>query len=141
MERTLIRQRTRVILLRWLPMVLWMALIYWLSSQSSLPEPGEKVGLSDDLVNGSAHALAFAMLTLLAWRAFGARESFLPKGIVSSPGLSAGVFSALYGVSDEFHQWFVPGRDADIKDWLTDVAGIMLIIMLVRWWQVRRADG
>ena len=31
--------------------------------------------------------------------------------------------SSLYGVSDEFHQLFVDGRQADVFDWLTDTIG------------------
>ena len=34
------------------------------------------------------------------------------------------IISVLYAFSDEFHQSFVPGRDAGIKDILTDTAGI-----------------
>jgi VanZ family protein len=33
------------------------------------------------------------------------------------------VFSALYGLSDEFHQLFVPRRQFDLKDLAADVAG------------------
>lgn len=31
-----------------------------------------------------------------------------------------------YGFSDEIHQYFIPGRDADLLDWLADIAGIAL---------------
>lgn len=34
-------------------------------------------------------------------------------------------FSVIYAISDEFHQSFVPGRDASINDILTDSAGII----------------
>jgi VanZ family protein len=30
---------------------------------------------------------------------------------------------SLYGISDEFHQSFVPGRTPDPVDWATDTAG------------------
>ena len=33
------------------------------------------------------------------------------------------VFCSIYGATDEFHQWFVPGRCTDVMDWLTDTAG------------------
>ncbi len=29
----------------------------------------------------------------------------------------------VFGASDEFHQWFVPGRSSDFADWLADVLG------------------
>jgi len=33
------------------------------------------------------------------------------------------VATAAYGVSDEWHQSFVPLRDASIRDWMTDLLG------------------
>ncbi|MBF0237488.1 MAG: VanZ family protein [SAR324 cluster bacterium] len=41
---------------------------------------------------------------------------------------------ALFGLSDEWHQSFVPGRYSDVQDWLADVAGATLIIGI---WFVR----
>lgn len=38
------------------------------------------------------------------------------------------IASALYGVSDEVHQIFVPGRTASIDDWIADVVGAILTI-------------
>ncbi len=32
----------------------------------------------------------------------------------------------LFGLSDEIHQYFVPGRHADILDWLADCLGILI---------------
>jgi len=31
----------------------------------------------------------------------------------------------LYGVTDEWHQSFVPGRDASIADWIADCIGVV----------------
>lgn len=33
------------------------------------------------------------------------------------------VFVALYGISDEIHQIFVPGRTFDLGDWAADITG------------------
>lgn len=33
---------------------------------------------------------------------------------------------ALYGLSDEWHQMFVPGRFADPRDWIADLVGLVL---------------
>ena len=40
--------------------------------------------------------------------------------------LGAVIGASLYGVSDEFHQLFVPGRMCDPMDWLVDTAGAAL---------------
>ena len=51
--------------------------------------------------------------------------------------ICAFVFSALYAVSDEFHQLFIPGRDGNINDVLLDCLGVItglvcvMIIMLI----------
>ncbi len=40
---------------------------------------------------------------------------------------------AVVGVSDEIHQLFVPGRNCDWKDWMADITGVAvgLIIYLI----------
>lgn len=43
---------------------------------------------------------------------------------------------SVYGLTDEFHQYFVPGRCADPRDWVADTLGVLAgtaIILLVRW--------
>jgi VanZ family protein len=32
----------------------------------------------------------------------------------------------LYGVTDEFHQAFVPGRSVSVFDWIADVVGVLM---------------
>ena len=36
-----------------------------------------------------------------------------------------------YGIIDEVHQLFIPGRMAEILDWLADVGGALIGILLV----------
>ncbi len=36
------------------------------------------------------------------------------------------VICVLYGISDEFHQWFVPYRVVSVMDILADIAGSVL---------------
>lgn len=35
------------------------------------------------------------------------------------------VLGVLYGVTDEWHQSFVPGRDASFADWIADCIGVV----------------
>jgi VanZ family protein len=63
---------------------------------------------------------------LLAWRSF--------RHLVSSPiilALLSIAFCSLYGLSDEWHQSFVVGREADSADWLADTSGSVLVILLL----------
>ena len=66
------------------------------------------------------HVAAYAGLGVLTARA-------LAKGLrdVSRGARCCGaiVISSLYGVSDEYHQLFVPGRTFDVLDMLADAIG------------------
>jgi len=94
-----------------LPALAFAALVFYLSSlPNPLPELSSR--LSDKLL----HAVEYAVLgALLAWplARVAPRRSFL----------LAVVLASAYGASDEIHQWFVPGRDADPRDWVADSTG------------------
>ena len=128
-----IRRRIFDILFRWLPMILWMAWIFWLSAQPNLPHPARRIGLSDHLFDYAAHAFTFGVLAALIWRVLAPRRGWvLPASIFSPPLLSA-LFSTLYAISDEVHQAFVPGRWAKVSDWLADMVGILVVVGLIAW--------
>lgn len=50
---------------------------------------------------------------------------------------------ALYGLSDEWHQMYVPGRFADLGDWIADLAGLALgYAVAVAWFdRANLSDG
>lgn len=135
MSTTANRRRIHQVLSVWLPLVLWMALIFWLSCQPALPDPADMLSLPDDLINYPAHALEFAVLALLAWRARNSWAAGRPASSSLSSLVHAGLFSAVYAASDEMHQWFVPGRESSLADWLADAVGIAITIGLVLWRQ------
>ena len=49
------------------------------------------------------------------------------KGMRGRPGIRRLIVAvaavAVYGISDEFHQTFIPGRLACVEDWLADMVG------------------
>lgn len=79
------------------------------------------------IVRKTAHFTEYAALGFLIFSVF---ESFFIKRKISVP---VSFFSgALYAVSDEIHQSFVPGRSCQISDMLLDTAGVTAgIIMLI----------
>jgi len=105
------------ILLR-LPALLIAGVIWFLSSQSILPQPKGILGW-DKLQHLAAFAVLAAAVGLWVTPAFGKRRPVL------SLLLTALVGSA-YGVIDELHQYFVPGRDCNFWDWLADTLGAFL---------------
>jgi hypothetical protein len=50
-------------------------------------------------------------------------------------GLGVVLFCLLYGISDELHQFFIPGRNCCIYDLLADVAGAVIVVLL--WFYFR----
>ena len=94
--------------------VAWMVLIFWLSSR---PETGlpELFWGQDKL----EHFLAFGMLGFFYFHSFRRRDA--------KPTYTRVVFITLmvasYGLFDEAHQYFVPGRDASLADLAADTAG------------------
>jgi VanZ family protein len=109
--------------------VLYCGLIFLLSSISNVPAlPG---GMSDKV----AHALLYAGLGFLLARALagGFRRQVAWRVV-----LVVAAFSAAYGLSDEFHQLFVPHRTFDLRDLAADVLGGATGAVLLRLWGILR---
>ena len=103
----------------WGPPLLYMALIFVISSmeQPPLPMPEFEWLTIDKLY----HFIEYAILGGLLTRAFmKAKPSVVPSRFAWH---AAAVLSILYGASDEWHQTFVPGRFATFADWVADVLG------------------
>jgi VanZ family protein len=105
----------------------WMVLIYVLSSQPSLPTPELFPG--EDLL---AHAVFYAILGV-----FLARSLAAPRVTTWKRILLLTILVAAYGAFDEYHQSFVPGRDASAWDMLADGLGGFLAALTL-FWQDRR---
>ena len=86
---------------------------------SAPPSPGGVV-INDKVV----HALVYSVLAWLIFRAF-YRITRPGPAALASFGLSAA-----YGVTDEIHQHFVPGRIPSIHDWFADLTGAGLVCLL-----------
>jgi VanZ family protein len=97
----------------WAPVVAYMSLVFTLSAMSSPPSP---VHVSDKV----EHFVFYGGLALVALRATaGGRVA----GVSGRALVLAWAIATVYGATDEFHQWFVPGRSAEVADWLADTLG------------------
>lgn len=106
-----------------LPAVLWAAFLFTLSSIPQLPQPPKGLLSWDKL----QHFGAYWVFGTLLVRAFGG-SSWKPL-----------TFGVLYGASDELHQYFVPGRDCSLYDFLADALGVAASQGFV--WAFRRRKG
>ena len=113
----------------WGPAWATMVLIFVLSSMSGLgPIPG---GVDD----GVAHALQYAVLAALLLRGLaGARW----RGVKVRAAALAVLLATLYGVTDEAHQWFVPGRTAEVTDLVAVALGAAVAAGVICGWSIVR---
>ena len=66
------------------------------------------------------HLVAYAVLgAALVW----GLTDRAPRRTTWGIALAAVLLASVYGVSDEFHQGFVPGREVSVLDWVADTAG------------------
>jgi VanZ family protein len=138
----------REAILRWLPLVAWMGIVFLFSSDGfSVPRTSRFLGpffrwiLPDAsaetvaacifAVRKLAHAWEYGVLALLAWRALGRRgiDGFRPW-IWGRAG-RAWLIAAVYAASDEWHQSFVPSRGAAVGDVMIDSTGAAAALLLL----------
>lgn len=114
---------------RYAPVVLLSIAIIVASSREQAPMPDLGFTWQDKLF----HFLAFTGYGLAVIRA-----------VVASAALSRRyvaiviVLGAVFAASDEVHQMYVPGRSAEISDWLADMAG-MLAAVGISWLHARHS--
>ena len=111
----------------WVPVILYAGLITFLSSLSS---PGVKIptifdGYDDKVV----HAVEYGIFGILWYRAYRLAAG---RTIAAYAGFLAIASAFLFGMTDEFHQYFVPLREADEWDVVADTIGAALGVII---WQ------
>ena len=104
-------------LLRYLPSLVWMSFIFYLSAQSTTGMGQTRT--ERFLILKTFHLIEFAILYALVFFATGRLRS-------------ATAISYLYALSDELHQAFIPGREGKFVDTLIDLIGIVIGIFIVK---------
>jgi VanZ family protein len=133
-------------LLRYGPVVLWATLIFIFSSgllsgsnTSTIVRPlvqwvypdisDAALALVHGLIRKASHFVEYAILALFAARALRTSSRDFLRNHWFAVSLT---FVALYALSDELHQSFVPSRTASIYDCLIDTAGGLAALLFVR---------
>lgn len=98
--------------LRWTAAIAWAAVIFVVSAMPGSNLPGGYSVQAHFLEYAALAALLFGALTLDR----PARQALVLAVLIAS----------LYGVSDEWHQSFVPLRTPDPMDWLVDTLGAVV---------------
>jgi VanZ family protein len=111
---------------RWVGLWLgWMAVIAISSHVPGAhlpPEPYEGV-------DKTLHVAIYAVWAVLG---AGSLARLLPEWPRPLWGSSALLLGALFGAADEYHQSFVAGRQASMEDWLTNLLGLALAVIVAR---------
>jgi len=102
---------------RFVPAIVWMAFIFFLSSQST-------IGIGQTrtqrfLILKTFHLIEYAVLYVLIYFATNSTKKSIP-------------LTYLYALSDEFHQSLVPGREGRFTDTLIDFLGILIGVLSIK---------
>ena len=114
----------------WGPVVAYMAVIFYESSQPVLPSVVD--GFNDKVLHIGGYSVLGALLVRALTDGF-------RRPITWRAGVLAIVLTTAYGLSDEVHQAFVPPREMDPWDLLADATGATLaVVALVAWLRLAR---
>ena len=134
------RPSLNIFLYYWLPVIIWMSLIFYVSHQDSNNtgqngdifmfffnllnlDPERMVELKVPFyIRKLAHVVEYFILFLLTQR-LTAQYIKLPKGLWLALGITV-----FYAMSDEFHQTFIPGREGKWSDVGIDSFGAILAL-------------
>ena len=108
----------------WAPVLVWAGLIFFLSSLPDLHSGLE----ADFLLRKTAHAVEYAVLAALLWRAAWGSFGWGRRALFAFSFSLA----VLYAASDEWHQAFVPGRGPSAADVGVDAAGALAACLFLK---------
>jgi glycopeptide antibiotics resistance protein len=115
----------------------YMGGLYWLSSIPGEVDPDSPllsgiVAWTPPALQNLLHIPVYAVLAMLWYRTLRLASVSLRASMVL-----ALLLTAAYGMADEFHQLYVPGRYASLTDTALNCLGAVLGAWLGQWWDTR----
>lgn len=110
------------------PVIFWAIVLFVFSSIHYPPEIKLFITFSDKF----KHAVVYGIFGFLIARAFYNQTRYSP--LKKNLFLFTLLLGTLYGISDEFHQYFVPGRSSDVLDVVADSVGTAIGFLIFRFW-------
>ncbi len=108
------------------PVALGVAII--LGSSRAAPNWGDAVTFGDKIVHFGIYGLAATLVARIP-----AVQRTRPLGMYA-----AILIVSVFGVTDELHQYFTPGRSMDWWDWVADTLGAIVATVLYAEWPAYR---
>jgi hypothetical protein len=106
------------------PVVVWAGVIFAFSSYPT--GTATEIVWTDFILKKTAHVVEYGILTMLGYRAL------VNSGIsMKRAAMVAVLLSMVYGLSDEYHQSFTPGREPKLRDVGFDTIGALLAIYTI----------
>ncbi|MEA5026338.1 hypothetical protein SDC9_101037 [bioreactor metagenome] len=133
--------KNRNLVIHWLTVIVWMLIIFYLSSQPAVKSDGLSIGLISRLfyivgidaselssldlwnliIRKGAHFSAYLVLGLLMLNALRLTLGFSFHSVIIAIAVCT-----IYAASDEVHQYFVTGRSCQLTDVLIDCSGAII---------------
>lgn len=113
------------LIMAFVPPTLWAAGIFFLSAQGILPS--FEFSTIDFIFKKSSHMFVYAVLYFLLWRAV---QKTIPGSQKNIHWLLPLALTFLYAISDELHQYTVPGRYGTLRDIGYDMLGVGIVFLL-----------
>lgn len=117
----------------WLPALLWATIIFFFSAQPAAPKVSGDEGIQLHLQK-LGHATEYAILAFFLHHALRRGHQFQPR----RAAVFAALIAAAYGVTDEFHQSFIPGRFCALHDMAIDALGGVIAVTALYAHESRR---
>lgn len=125
----------------WFFVLLWMAVIFYFSHQAGSVSVNTSSALLDLLVSylpflesDISHLLLRKLAHFTAYFILGL---FLFNAITKRKTIYTLLIGSLYALSDEIHQYFIPGRACSLVDVLIDSLGILAAIISINYLKKR----
>ena len=104
--------------------------VYWVIIFTATSIPVDGLPKLFDAQDKLEHFAAYFILEILLALTLHFQDKF--STLKAKPILFSLLLLSLYAALDEIHQYFIPGRYADVLDWTADVIGGAIAIFLLR---------
>lgn len=108
-----------------LPLIIYWIILFILTSLPS------SMAITTDVSDKVNHFGAYGLLSVFLYLNLNFQNRF--ELLNKFPATFTVLIASIYGMVDEIHQMFVPGRSAEFLDWLADFSGSLVAVLITRY--------
>ncbi len=108
-----------------LPLIIYWIILFILTSLPS------SMAITTDVSDKVNHFGAYGLLSVLLYLNLYFQDKI--EVLNKFPATFTVLIASIYGMVDEIHQMFVPGRSAEFLDWLADFSGSLVAVLIARY--------